>query len=235
MEQSFIRSLFGFSGRMNRLRFFLRLLFLIVFGIAFYFLMSLTAPAIRYLGIVGVFLGLFLIFLMLFVIPILLFLSWYSLYVKRAHDIGLSALWILALFALSVTSLVVEFSKIMPLLPYIKNGSEYEMYLWAMNYKASAITVINQIVQLVALLALLFWPGSKNTNRYGRNPKANAESYAEEVFGEKNSDYYYNARIPQERDLTTPDRPVRPYADTIQVSHSGSKGTKLAVTRKSKN
>lgn len=235
MEQSFIRSLFGFSGRMNRLRFFLRLLFLIVFVFAFYFLMSLTAPAIRYLGIVGVFLGLFLIFLMLFVIPVLLFVSWYSLYVKRAHDIGLSALWIVALFALSVTSLVVEFSKILPLLPYIKNGSEYEMYLWALNYKASAITTINQIVQFVALLALLFWPGPKNTNRYGRNPKANAESYAEEVFGEKNSDYYYHTQSSQEHDLTHTVTPVRPFAETIQVSHSGSKGTKLSVTRKPKN
>lgn len=148
MQQSFIRSLFGFGGRMNRLRFFLRLLFLIVFIIVLYFLLYfvliITTPIIVQLGIVGAFLGLLMLLIMMLIIPILFTFSWYSLYVKRIHDIGLSGLWILALFLLWLVSCMVEIGKIMQVLPYIRSGSEYEVYMWALNYETSTIAIVSQ-------------------------------------------------------------------------------------------
>lgn len=223
-NQSFVGSLFGFSGRMNRLGFFLRILFIIIFPIAVGFLMGMIAPFLAILGALG-FLFAIMIFIAVIVMIIALIISFYSLEVRRIHDIGLSGFWILALIILSCVSFTIDYSH------YNFSTDALNYAIMTGQYQPSMLNIINSLVQLGAFLVLLFWPGTKGSNQYGPDRLGRDFGSMAEVFGNADDSRYYSyypdAEKQREREMRTANMP-----QASNVGPAKSRGTKLDYTRK---
>lgn len=224
MKASFWQRYFSFSGRIKRLSFFLRSLFLLFTTVGLILVSFLIATSIPHFYspfyrpgafVIIIFL---LIFLLLVVAYVLTVVSYYALQVRRLHDLGLSGLWALGFFLLGIIGGVAGSPTI--------NG-------------LTVVSIITSLIQFIYSLALLFWPGNKGPNRFGQDPKWGDRDYAEAVFGENASGRSYHQKqqalktyklqesaVPQNKDCA---------AVVIHNSASGSKGTKLSVSRKSKN
>ena len=217
MKTSFWGRYLSFSGRVKRLSFLLRFIFLLIISIGLIIISAMLAASIPVLfppTAFGVIL-LLLVILLGITTYVLTLVAWYSLQVRRLHDINRSGLWVLLFFALG----------------FIGGGTN------ASNpYDISTLTQIIGLIQLLYLLGLFFWPGTKGPNRFGQDPKWQHKDYAEAVFGEAGNSRYYQRQIKEDDYLPEVDPPS--HKDFQPMAHSkvtGGKGTKLAVTRKPGN
>lgn len=149
--ESFSAGFFSFSGRLNRLAFFLRLLGVTILTpliILFIWVVVGFVPALGAL-LWPVALGLSIL------IAILALIANIALHVRRLHDMGFSGLWYVLILVISVAGRPDEFV-------------EQAQFL---NYPVdSTLAVIARIISLVILLVLLFYPGTGGANKYGPDP-----------------------------------------------------------------
>lgn len=200
IETTFSEKYFSFSGRLNRIRFFLRMLFIRVAG----------ALIIAGLVFVGLLLGLFGFVVIGFaiVVSVAVVIADISLTVRRLHDLNLSGFWYLGLIGLGLVS------------GFLEGMYETETPLF--------LIIIINITLFIATLLLIFWPGTKGPNRFGRDPLGHGEEYAAEVFGDDVSERYYSYYP----DAQTPARDAAKTTLKNETGRAGSKGTKLSYTRK---
>lgn len=145
-NQNFWRKFFSFSGRVNRLAYFLRCL--VLPGI--YFVSMLIVYII--IWIVGPANAIFLVtpicILMYNMMLILLVVSSISLCVRRLHDINLSGLWYFAIVAAGVLC------------------ARFHNFYGSKSAAALSLSVVCLIMGLI----ILFCPGTKGSNKFGANP-----------------------------------------------------------------
>lgn len=145
--ESFSTGFFSFSGRLNRLAFFLRLLGVIILPT----LVLLATLAVVSLAPILVFPAMGLVILL----AILTTIAYIALHVRRLHDMGLSGFWYLLILAISIAGRPDEFVEQLRFLDYPVD---------------STFAMIARIISLAILLVLLFCPGTDGANKYGPDP-----------------------------------------------------------------
>lgn len=224
MKASFWSRYFSFSGRIKRLSFFLRSLFLGLLTIGLILVSVFIATLIpRFYspfyrpGTLAIII-LLVVFLLLVVAYVLTIVSNYSLQARRLHDMGYSGLWALGFFVLCIIGIFAGGPTI--------NG-------------ITVVSIITSLIQFIYSLVLLFWPGTKGPNRFGQDPKWRDRDYAEAVFGENSQGRSRHQKQPAPQtynmqEFTAPQK--KNYTATITHNNvTGLKGTKLSVSRKPEN
>lgn len=162
METSFTQKFFSFSGRLNRLAYFLRYLVSLAIFLVVLFVCAFLIAALGPLG-------------MIFSIPIIVVCVVFivvsiSLTVRRLHDMNFSGWWYLVILGLGLISGGVE----------------------GVQGNPSAISMIINLISLVISLVILFYPGTKGPNRFGADPLGRDAEYVDNVFGDSASSRFYN-------------------------------------------
>lgn len=159
---------FTFQGRINRLSFFLRIIALIVIA----FFSALAVGFFVGLLTIGGAVGFILAMIVVIGFVIAIWIASLSLYVRRLHDMNLSGIWVLGYIVISL----------------IIGGLEVAVTVDpALAAQAPAVIMIRlvfNILVIISLLLLLFWPGTKGPNKYGEDPLNRNSEYIDEVFGD---------------------------------------------------
>lgn len=142
---------FSFYGRVGRLAFLGRLLIIVLVLAGVVVLNLFALSSFIFLGpgalIVMVLMTLFTVFLVM-----ASSLAALSLYVRRLHDINLSGYWVILV-------IVLWFIKYIGVFVYS------DLFMVFFHGLSLGLYILN----LLILLVLLFWPGSKGLNKYGMN------------------------------------------------------------------
>lgn len=151
---------FTFQGRINRLSFFLRIIGLIAIAFIATFFIAIFAGLLAAIGSLGMLLG--ILIMIVFIGGI--WIASLTLYVRRLHDINLSGMWVLGYVILSLLIGALEFATYDPAI--------------------QIISLVFNLLVIISALLLLFWPGTKRPNKYGKDPLNRDSEYLDEVFGD---------------------------------------------------
>ena len=224
--ESFNQRMFSFSGRLSRLAFLMRLLFVEIGGTVLTLVLVVIALfIINIIPIFGIVVGL-IVMALAAITSIAMVVANYALTVRRLHDIGLSGCWIIVSF---VCNIVV--------------GRDYALQEGPIA-QASTLGLLAFGVAIVFFLLLLLWPGVKGPNNYGPDPLQGGV-----ISGTaKPGPGVLPERGRHPTDPLPPQRPSRiataqnsPVAaprsvetptSVNKISSGGGRGTKLKVTRK---
>ena len=139
-DGSFKSKYLSFSGRLNRLAYFLRALGVSIIGF-------IIIIALAYLGGIGGPVLLIPAAVVIVIVVVFMVVIGISLAVRRLHDMNLSGLYYIGYLLLNAVA-----------------GGLYKA-----NPQSTLSIVVNMAVLVVSLL-ILFWPGTKGPNNYGPDP-----------------------------------------------------------------
>lgn len=143
--------LFGFQGRINRLRYWLGFCTWVVIGVLVYFALQVATVAAGLSGATLMFWGIGLLVLIPFIV------SSVAINLRRLHDRDKSGWWLLAFYVIPVALAVFAQAAV--------NSNPDSSVTKAAQYGTL-------LIQLWMIVELGFMPGTKGGNQYGEDPNA---------------------------------------------------------------
>lgn len=83
-------------------------------------------------------------------------IAWAAIAIRRAHDFNASFFLVLLPYVCKATDLLL-------LRQIPQTAAEYSMF--------ASVHLAIELIQLSIFIALLFWPGTKSSNKFGENPR----------------------------------------------------------------
>lgn len=210
--ESFNQRMFSFSGRLNRLLFFTRWLFVEIGG-------TILIIALMVAGAILPLLGIFL-FAAMVIVAIAMVVATYALMTRRLHDMGFNGSWVLIFFFCNILA-----------------GRDSAIRAGELT-EASVIGLLASVITAIFFLLLLFWPGEEGPNAYGPDPLqggALAVPGPQEYTGRRPNDPIPPARPSQPitgpASANTGSRTPPPMG-VNKAAPTGGRGTRIKVARK---
>ena len=163
---SILHQYFGFSGRINRGRFWLLSILLIVFSILAWVVAFLVALFILGVNVtdgsgldqpdklVQMILDYAVAFIVLLGLAIAIWVSWFAIGVKRLHDRDKSGWWIVVFY----------------ILPWILGGAANTVDKQGNDTLTLILSLIGLLLMLWGIVVLGFLRGTRGPNRFGPDP-----------------------------------------------------------------
>jgi uncharacterized membrane protein YhaH (DUF805 family) len=165
-KMSILHQYFGFSGRINRGRFWLLSILLIVFSILAWVVAFLVALFILGVNVtdgsgldqpdklVQMILDYAVAFIVLLGVAIAIWVSWFAIGVKRLHDRDKSGWWIVVFY----------------ILPWILGGAANTVDKQGNDTLTLILSLIGLLLMLWGIVVLGFLRGTRGPNRFGPDP-----------------------------------------------------------------